>query len=554
MVRYISPLVPVLFILIALAWFLPKLGDGFFSRIEALGTKLAARRNLAILMIGTAVVLLRIGLLTVHPIPLPQTHDEFSYLLAGDTFAHGRLTNPQHPMWVYFETFHVNQQPTYMSKYPPAQGVMLALGEHLGNPWIGVLLSVGIMCAAVLWMLQGWFPARWALLGASLLALRFGLIGYWVDSYWGGAVAATGGALVMGALPRLLRRQRPRDAVLLGLGASVLATSRMFEGFLLSLTVFVFFGMWLFGEGSSLFMRVLRRVVLPVSVMLSALAVFMGYYNWRLTNDPFQSPYKLNERIYFSTPLFLWEQARSPLHYLNPQFEAYYNDSVRSFWSQWFNSGTWHLLERLAHELTSFGYSFLWPELCIPFVALPWLLRNRKMRFPLVQLLFCLLGSLSVVYFFPHYAAPLTATVFLLVAQAIRYLRLWRYGSRSVGVALSRVIVIYAVASIAVHQADPLRFPSSFPSSPQMVARSRIQATLEELPGQQLVIVKYSREHDVHLEWVYNKADIDHAKVVWAREIPGMTLEPLLGYFQTHRVWLVEPDASPPSLTPFSIQ
>lgn len=168
---------------LVIAWCFPKLGDGLLAPVENLFSRLAARKRLAVLAIALFAILVRVSLLRIDPVP--QIHSKFSYLLAAETFAHGCLTNPPHPMRVFFDAFHVNQQPTYMSKYPPAQGAVLALGERLGSPWIGVLLSTAAMCAAMRWMLQGRLPARGAPLGASLVFLRFELFSHWLDSYWG---------------------------------------------------------------------------------------------------------------------------------------------------------------------------------------------------------------------------------------------------------------------------------------------------------------------------------------------------------------------------------
>src|ERR1700751_1528876 len=161
----------LIFCLVAV-WIRPHIFSGFLDAFERFGCRVARRPQAAVLIVALLPILLRLCCLVVSPIPTPGITDEFSYLLASDTFAHKRLTNPPHPMWIYFETIHVNQLPTYISKYPPGQGGMLAIGQALGHPWIGVLISVSLMCVAVFWMLGGWLPQRWAFLGTLLAALR----------------------------------------------------------------------------------------------------------------------------------------------------------------------------------------------------------------------------------------------------------------------------------------------------------------------------------------------------------------------------------------------
>src|SRR5689334_710119 len=148
-------------------------GPAWFTRAEQCFTRLARRRVLAVLLSGAAALVLRAALAPILPIREPVITDEFSYLLAADTFALGRLTNPPHPLWTRFETIHVIQHPTYASMYHVGQGMVLAAGRVVfGRPWAGVWASVAVMCALLCWMLQGWLPPKWAFLGALLGVLR----------------------------------------------------------------------------------------------------------------------------------------------------------------------------------------------------------------------------------------------------------------------------------------------------------------------------------------------------------------------------------------------
>jgi hypothetical protein len=582
---------------LVVAWCAPHLGELAFGPIERTWAQFAARKSLAIWVIFLAVILVRVSLLPLIPLPVPEAQDEFGYLLSADTFAHGRLTNPPHPMWAFFDTFQINQQPTYMSRYPPAQGAVMALGQVFGHPWIGVLLSVAAMCAAILWMLQAWVPPAWALLGASLVFLRIGILSYWMNSYWGGAVAATGGAFVLGSLPRIMREQRRRDALWLGLGIAILANSRPVEGFIFCLPVAVVLTAWLIGKRSPALRVTVPRVIVPLAAVLVLTAGFIGYYNWRVTGDPLLPPFVLNQRVYFrGQPVFVWQKKLPPTHTLNAQFDSYYNIFPGGF------DGTlrgtlllsWNKVARLNGFFLFREFSLLIPFLALPWIfrdqnkrlftvqialwigvilvlflflpayartalsvlpllAIVWLWRDRAMRFLLVQFFLCFLGFFAVIAFLLHYAAPVAATFLVLLVQALRYLRGWVHRNRPVGIGLSRMVVLFAIVVVPIRLIEAVKNPS-LTDEPYLLReqgsldRAAIRAEMEAMPGQHLVIVRYSPEHNFQMEYVYNRADIDHAKVVWAREIPGVDVQPLLDYFRGRQIWLLEPDVSPPRL------
>lgn len=546
---------------VAFGW--PRLGSRFFSRIERAFGRLARRRGLAVAVVGFTALLLRLAILPVCPIPNPFIPDDFSFLLAADTFASGRLTNPTPAMWVHFESIHITMQPTYMSMYFPAQGLVLAAAKVLtGHPWYGLLLMSALMCAGICWMLQAWLPPTWALLGGMLAVLHIGLFSYWVNSYHaGGSIAALGGALVLGALPRFLKAPRLRYTMLLAIGVILLANTRPYEGLLLCLPVTVALGHWLWVRKNRPSPGILLRLSAAPLALILAAGAWMGYYNYRAFGNPLTLPYTVNRATYAMAPYFVWQSPRpEPLYHHAAMRRFYYDNELAALDKVHTLPGFFHqtLLKAARGTLFFFGFALLPPLLMFRRV-----LKDRRTHFLVACMAVMVAGMIVQIFLIAHYLAPFTVVFYALGLQAMRHLRLARIDGRPVGLGWVRLTVTLCVVLAGVRLfAGPLhlRIPE-WPASSWNVSwygpdnfgteRAHVEAELEQLPGKQLVMVRYSPDHNLLNEWVYNAPDIDGSKVIWAREMDAADNLELIQYYQGRHVWLVQPDMQPPEVSPY---
>jgi hypothetical protein len=502
---------------------------------------LLASNSRAVIFIVAVSFIARGLLLPVIGIPEPRINDEYSYLLMADTFSHHRLTNPTPAAWQHFETFHVNVRPTYHSKYPVAQGLVLTLGQLLFHqPWVGVYLSTALLCGAICWTLQAFVPRGWALLGGVLAVVRIALFSYWANSYWGGSVAALGGALALGAVVRMsdVGRSR-RDRLLLSCsfasGLLILATSRPYEGLAFSTPLFGYFGYCLIRERGR--KHFVPDSLLPVA-MIGTLAVLgMGYYNHITTGNTLLMPYVLNYRTYWPLPALIGEGENAKVQLTDPVFVKFLKASIQDYGYQKTRTipGLLSLEgKRLAEDWFFYvGLALTFP---VSIGLLSCLIRSR-LRIAVLVWLSTTIALALCTYSAPHYAAMATIAVFVFATEGLRYL--WQQRQRGERAFVIGVVITVLVASVA-RQTGMSVINTRFRFENQ---RRLITEQLEKKPGLHLVLVSYDLErHFPGNELVHNGADFNSAKILWARSKGLGNDVDLCHAYSARTFWVVHSD------------
>jgi hypothetical protein len=310
------------------------------------------------------------------------------------------------------------------------------------------------------------------------------------------------------------------------------------------------------------------RVVLPLALMLTATIGFILYYFWRTTGHPLLSPYIVNLRTYFVDPGFPWMPLRP--------IPSYHHAILRNYYLGWlfaqFQYARAHPILAAMIKIIMLWFFFLGPLLSIPFLVLgisaPTATSLKdlapKTRFLLLVCCTTLIGSLLFAGANPHYAAPLTAALYGLIMLALRSIRHWCPRNKPAGILIIRSVLAGAVILLLLRVAIPVfHLRISNPAAPltwcspwspfsKLYPRAQVESRLQAMPGRHLVLVHYDAESKEVPSWVYNSADIDNSKIVWAHDMGAAQNEELIHYFADRHVWLLDPSRDQTQLSPYA--
>ena len=516
------------------------------TRREAAIDRVPVAALYAVLFAGAALVVIGLGWLLD---PTPRIHDEYAHLLAGHTFAQGRWAAEPHPHAEHFASINVLSEPVYASKFPPGQGLVIAIGlVTLGSAHAGIALSAGAFVCALFFMLQRLHSRRWALWGCALASVQMVLFGYWGATFWGGYVAATGGALVAGVCLDAWRNRTINVslAVLLMAGLWLLSVSRPMYGLLMSAP---FVLLWLARVWSEWRHRPAFGAIVVFALGAAGILGFQATYNRAVTGQPQVFPHALYQETYGHPAIFLWSRSGVPkndgknekFYFIHDAFEPESIIEARDNLAQ-------HVgLKGLVHWLF-----FLGPFNTVLLLGLRGVARAARYRLVLGVTGLVLLFDLVTPWLMPHYIAPVTALLVSLLTACAGVL----YARFSSVPALRGLIAGFPLVLLVLYGAlqgwqlrslppelwlDRWIFFQEMGSQPN---RDKQNITTRLIAGGNEHIVLVPQERPLpqpmrHNGWVNNLAPIDDQPVLWAWDLGAKSNAALRAYYPSRRVWLL---------------
>jgi len=311
--------------------------------------------------------------------------------------------------------------------------------------------------------------------------------------------------------------------------------------------------------------KFIRKIILPLSIILFITVLGMGAYNKQITGDVKNSPYFLYERTYQRVPFFVWQPYNPQVKFNNETMEIHEERFFEKFYFEKKTlKGFFKDMQKASMNLTMFFFGY---PLAIPSLAvLLSLFFNRKALAHLGGAFFILLGYVAVLNFLvlTHYFSPLTCLAVLLITIGLRGVGGLKLRNGRIGRALVIFLIVLQlflnitmtpklpkVMSLARNIQSSSVIPAKGPHTghsqlfagifnrinfPASFTREELKNILMKQGGKYLVIVKYPITHTTDFEWVYNDADIDHAPIVWARDMDELHKKRLLEYFKYRQV------------------
>jgi hypothetical protein len=361
---------------------------------------------------------------------------------------------------------------------------------------------------------------------------------YWFDSYWGGSLAACGGALVVGGFGRVLRGRPKQAGVTLALGAVLLFITRPYEGFLLCLGVFIalaihWWGMARWGMAQQARRDLLRFVVLPSAVVLLAAVPLAGWYNLRVTGHASELPYMFYVNHFDRSPKLWILPPLPPVRYGNATLQAVHDwelapyESLRKMpvyralqqqFLMYLAAGVW---------IQFLGFGFL-------LLGVPWIALRKQWKWLLPVLGTGIAGVLLETLALPHYTAPFTPVILLLIVGSARMfwyrLAAVRWGGPvfAVAAAILLIFTLFDYERVLI--------------TPRSTERSRLIRQLRAQGGRHLVLVDYApgwSPINPDALWVYNGADLSSSPVLFANLRQDSENRELLEEYKDREAWVV---------------